>query len=92
MATPSKAKNVKGGIGSIFKIFFKGRYGRIMVIIPTPIVVKRRSGAGLLLKKGLCVRITSKTNNSVIIESTNHPLWNSSWSALKQINKTAKVI
>ena len=62
------------GIGSIFIILLMGKYGMARVSIATANDVKANIGAGLLLKKGLFVRITNKVNSSVKIDSTNQPL------------------
>ena len=66
--------SIIGGIGSIFRIELNGKYGISTVIIPTPIAVYESMEAGLLLKNGLCVRITTNINNSVKIDKTNQLL------------------
>ena len=69
-----KAAMMLSPTGSIFKNLLSGVYGKISVTAPTAIDEYNNRGAGLLLKNGLCVRITMSISSSVRTETVNQPL------------------
>jgi hypothetical protein len=69
---------IENGRIVISKIIPSGVKGRIIVVIKIKADVISKGLAGLLLKKNLCVLMTSITNYSVIIDTKNHPVLNCS--------------